>query len=449
MELELFKEKLFKKAKDEGFKEYEIYYNKGESINISVYDSSIDKYNIEKSFGLSFRGKMNDRMGYSFTEIIDEDAIDMLIKNAKDAIEVIENNDDQFIYSGDSEYKSIKTYHEKLEGIKADKLIDIAISLEKEAKAYNKNVININGCKVSYNTSEYGLSNSKGLNLSNKNNLLVAYVVPIVQYENRKYDGIGYKIARTLDEVKPKEIAKEGVEDAISKIGSKSIASKKYKGIINNEAMVSLIQTFSEIFSADAVQKGLSLLKDKEGEIIASKVLTLVDDPFLENGLGSASFDDEGVATYKKDIISDGKLNTLLYNLKTANKAKVKSTGNGFKSSYASAIGTSATNLYVKKGDYTFNELLKTLNEGVVITDFQGMHSGANSITGDFSLAAKGYYVLNGKKEYPIEQITVAGNYFELLKSIECIGNDLVFPMSSVGSPSVLVKSLSIAGKNK
>lgn len=447
MELDIFKAKLFDIAKDEGFKEYEIYYNKGESINISVYDGSIDKYNIEKSFGLSFRGKLNNKMGYSFTEIIDEDAIYMLIKNAKDSAKIIENDDEQFIYEGDSEYQSIKTYHEKLESIETSELIDIAINLEKEAKEYNKDVINTNGCKVSYNTSEYGLSNSKGLNLSNKNNLLVAYVIPIVQHENRKYDGIGYCIARSLEEVKPKEIAIEGVEDAISKIGGKSIPSKAYKGIIYNEAMVSLIQTFSEIFSADAVQKGLSLLKDKEGEVIASKVVTIIDDPFLENGLGSASFDDEGVATHKKEIVSNGKLNTLLYNLKTANKANTKSTGNGFKSSYASTIGISPSNLYVKKGDYTFDELLNKLEEGVVITDFQGLHSGANSVTGDFSLAARGYYVSEGKKQYPVEQITVAGNYFELLKGIKCIGDDLVFPMSSIGSPSVLVESLSIAGK--
>ena len=87
------------------------------------------------------------------------------------------------------------------------------------------------------------------------------------------------------------------------------------------------------------------------------------------------------------------------------------------------------------------------LDEGVMITDFAGLHSGANSITGDFSLAAKGYYIKNGKKQYPIEQITVAGNYFELIKDIKAIGEDLKFPMSSFGSPSILVSTLSIAGK--
>ena len=158
-------------------------------------------------------------------------------------------------------------------------------------------------------------------------------------------------------------------------------------------------------------------------------------------------FDDEGVATFKKEVILKGTLKTLLYNLKTAYKAGVKSTGNGFKASYASPVSISSTNFYIEKGNKTFDELLKDVNEGVIITEFAGLHSGANSITGDFSLAAKGFYIKDGKKTFPIEQITVAGNYFDLLKNIKEIGNDLKFPMSSVGSPSVVLDELSIAGK--
>ena len=447
MEFNKFKELLLQKAKQEGFSESEVYYTKGESISISVYEEEIDKYNISKSFGLSFRGIYKDKMGYSFTEIIDEEAIDMLIKNAKESAVAIESEDEQFIYEGDKEYKSVKTYSDKLENIDTAKLIDIALNLEKECKLYSDKVVNVNGCKVSYSTSDYGITNSKGLDLNTKSNLLCAYVVPIVKHENQKYDGTGYIVASSIDEVNEEEIAKQGVKEALSKIGARSIPSKKYKGIIYNEAMVSLLKTFSSIFSGDSAQKGLSLLKDKEGEIIASELLTIVDDPLLDNGLGSAPFDDEGVATYRKKIISNGKLETLLHNLKTANKDNIKTTGNGFKSSYSSSVGVSPTNLFIQKGEYSLEELMNKLGEGVMITDFAGLHSGANSITGDFSLAAKGYYIKDGKKQYPIEQITVAGNYFELIKDIKAIGNDLNFPMSSFGAPSILVNTLSIAGK--
>ena len=447
MELNLFVKELFSKAQEEGFSEYEVYYVDRESLSISVYKEEVEKYNLNNSAGLSFRGKFGDRIGYSYTEILDEDAIEMLVKKAKENVLAIENYDIQFIYEGDKEYKEISTYHEELEDIPADKLINIAISMEKEAKKYCNKVESFSGCSVSYSSGKYGIINSKGLNLSNKSNLLTAYVVPIVKDLDKMYDGCGYVVAKSLNDVKPDKIAKMGVDEALSKIGGTSIASGNYKVIINNEAMVSLLSTFAGIFSGDAVQKGLSLLKDKEGEIIAADIVNLVDDPHLEDGLASVSFDDEGVATLKTYLIKNGKLNSLLHNLKTANKAGVKSTGNGFKSSYASPISVSPTNFYIEPGINSLEEMTKKINKGLIITDFAGLHSGANSITGDFSLAAKGFYIEDGIKTHPVEQITVAGNFFTLLNNIEEIGSDLKFPMSSVGSPSIVIKELSIAGE--
>lgn len=447
MELNIFINKLFQEAKNNGFNEYEVYYVDRESLSINAYNEEVEKYNLTTSYGLSFRGKINDKIGYSYTEILDDDAINMLVKNAKESALVIENEDIQFIYEGDKEYAEVNTYYKALENLPADKLIDLALSMEKEAKTLDNRVTSFGGCGIGYSKARYGIINSKGLNLENKSNLLSAYVVPIIKNGEDMHDGMGYVTANSIEDVDPRKLAQDGINEAISRIGGKSVSSGKYKAVINNEAMVSILSTFVGVFSGDAVQKGLSLLKGKEGEIIASKQVTLLDDPHLENGLASVPFDDEGVATKKKDIIHEGKLMTLLHNLKTANKGNTKSTGNGFKNSYASPVGVSPTNLYIQKGEKSFEELLKDVGEGLLITEFAGLHSGANSITGDFSLAAKGFYIKDGKKDYPVEQITVAGNFFDLLKNIEEVGSDLKFPMSSIGSPSVKITELSIAGK--
>ncbi|MGL6107986.1 TldD/PmbA family protein [Romboutsia sp.] len=449
MEFNIFKEKLFEKALSEGFKECEVYYHSGESLNISVFKEEIEKYSLEKSFGLSFRGKINEKIGYSYTEILDEDAIEMLVTNARASILVTDNEDVQFIYEGDENYQEVKTYSEKLDNIEASKIIDLAMNLEKEAKNYSSKVINTNGCKVVYTSSQNGIYNTKGLNLKDKSNLLYGYVVPVVEDNNEKQDGMGYLVANSFEDIDAKQVAKYGVDEALSKIGGKSIKSGKYKAVILNEAMVSLMDTFSQIFSGDAAQKGLSLLKGKEGEKVAADIVTIVDNPLLDFGLASHSFDDEGVATYKKEIICSGKLNTLLHNLKTAHKQGIKTTGNGFKASYSSPVGVAPTNFYLEKGEKSIDDLMNIIGEGILVTDFAGLHSGANAISGDFSLAAKGFYIKDGKKDFPIEQITVAGNYFDLLKNIENIGNDLKFPLNNVGSPSVIVRELSIAGKEK
>ena len=154
---------------------------------------------------------------------------------------------------------------------------------------------------------------------------------------------------------------------------------------------------FEPIFYAESVQKGLSLLKDKVDKLVANKNFTLIDDPFIKEGFNTCSFDGEGTATSVKKIIDEGVLKTYLYNWKTAVKDGVKSTGNGFRNSYKSSVSTSATNLYVEKGDKSLEEILETVDKGVMITDLQGLHSGLNPVSGDYSLSAHGYEIENGK----------------------------------------------------
>lgn len=447
MEFKEFKDRLFEEARKEGLTEFEIYFSNKESLSISIYKEEVEKYNLNKSFGVSFRAKIDGKMGYSYTEIIDEDAIKMLVENAKSSALSIENDDPQFIYEGDKEYSKVESYYKELENIDAKELIDLAIDMEKECKKYSDKVVNFAGCGISYVNVKYGLMNSKGLELTDKSNLLTAYVVPILEIDEKKYDGFGYGKAKSVNDLNPEKIAKQAIDEAMEKVGAKSIKSNKYKTVIKNEAMVSLLQSFWSVFDADSAQKGISLLKDKEGEVIASDKITLIDNPLMKDGLASVGFDDEGVATFEKEIVENGKLKTLLHNLKTANKAGIKSTGNGFKSSYASPVSVGPTNFYLKNGEKDFKELLKEVNTGVIISEFSGLHSGANSITGDFSLAAKGFMIEDGKQTFPVEQITVSGNFFKLLKDVEEVCSDIKFPMSSFGSPSVLIKELSIAGE--
>ena len=152
MELNLFVNTLFKRASEAGFDECEVYYVDRESLSIGVFKGEVEKYSLNNSAGLSFRGKINGKIGYSYTEILDDDAIGMLIKNAKESALSIESEDIQFIYEGDEEYKKVSTYYPALENIEANKLIDIALGMEREAKNLSDKVTSFGGCAVSYSS---------------------------------------------------------------------------------------------------------------------------------------------------------------------------------------------------------------------------------------------------------------------------------------------------------
>lgn len=451
MDIKKFKEILFSKAEESGLKEYELFYSKDENFSINVYNGELDKYSVSGTMGVGFRAIVNEKMGYSYTEKLDEESIDFLIQSVIDNAMYIDSEDKEAIYNKVDDYKEVSSYYEVLDKCSASDKIDIVLKLEKSAKSTSDKVTNIGYCGLGSYSEEKGIFNSFGVNAIHKSNFVFAGVNPVVTAGGKVYNEMAYAIGTDLGDIDSEALAGKAVKEAESRIGGEAVASGKYKIVLRNDVAAELLSIFSGAFCADNVQKGLSLLKDKEGECIASDKITLMDDPLMLKGLVSSPFDGEGVATYEKCVIEKGKLVTFLHNLKTAAKSGVKTTGNASRPSYASAIGVSPTNFYLKTGDKDFEELIAELGEGLLITDLAGTHAGANAITGDFSLAAKGFSVIDGKVAKPVEQITVAGNFYKLIKDVLQVGSDLKFNIPSgssyYGSPSLLISELSVAGK--
>jgi PmbA protein len=210
--------------------------------------------------------------------------------------------------------------------------------------------------------------------------------------------------------------------------------------------MGDLLATFAGIFSAEKVQKGFSLLKGRLGSKIAADVVTIRDDPLLAELPGSAVFDGEGVAAKNKAVVENGALKTYLHNRKTAKKDGVEPTGNGFKPSFKAAVDIAPSNFYIVAGNKSRDELIAEMGDGLIITGLEGLHSGANSVSGDFSLSAEGFLARGGKTARAVEQITIAGNFFGLLKDIIAVASDLEFK-GKISSPSVLIREISVAGQ--
>jgi PmbA protein len=247
------------------------------------------------------------------------------------------------------------------------------------------------------------------------------------------------------------EVAAKSAQKAKAKLGADVAPTGAYPVVFSPDAMCGLLQTFAPVFSSENAQKGLSLLAGKEGQTIAAPLVTLVDDPFYEKSPMPMPFDAEGTPTHRKNVIEGGKLNTLLYDLKTAAVAGKKTTGNASKSGYASQVSISPFTMYLAPGSLSEEALLAKAGNGVYINALGGLHAGANQITGDFSLQSAGFLIENGKKTQAVKSFTVAGNFFDLLNQITALSDQVELPMAlgstSFGSPHVLVEGLSIAGK--
>lgn len=444
MNIEQFQDKLFQLGGQHGFSKMELYYEREEKFRCGLFKGEIDSYETSEVAGVSFRGLFAGKMGYAFTEKIDEDSILYLVENAKENAQNLEEEVQEEIFSGSEEYHNGNYYSNELEKVTIQEKIELLKAIEKEIYAYDKRVVATDYFVLESEESERALMNNKGLTLKERVNQVGMDISVVVKQGNETKTGTYMKSTKDFTLFNPKEIAKYVVEEALAQLNAQSIESKKYQVLLRNDVASSLLQTFSPIFSAENAQKGQSLLKDKVGEVIAVRNLQMVDDPFLEEGLLSRNFDSEGVATYKKELVKDGSLVTLLHNCKTAGKAGVESTGNAYKSSYKSPLSVASTNLYIAPLEKNFVELIATMSEGIMISDLAGLHSGADTVSGDFSLAANGFYVKDGKVEKSVKQMTIAGNFYELLNNIEEIGADLEFYSSNVASPSLLIKELAV-----
>ena len=447
MTIEQFIQALLDEAKKQGIEAAEIYLSSGDSFRAMCVQGEIANYSVNATRGLSLRGLYKGKMGYAATEAFDEEAVARLVSAVKESAELTEDEDVQEIYPGDKEYPVVDNYCPALDEVEESRKLQLIQDIEKKALAMDERITALNYNMITTSSGETRIVNSYGLNLAHRDNMAVCYISATAKEGERVSTGSGFKVTRNFEELDADAIAKEAVDEALFMLHAAPVPSGTYRAVIDAKCMPDLLGVFMGVFSAESAQKGLSLLAGKEGEMIASEAVTLMDDPLLAGGLASQPFDAEGVATFPTAVIENGKLMTLLHNLKTARKAGVKTTGNASRSGYAGSVKVSPTNFFLKPGEKTQAELLADMGDGLVITEVSGLHAGANAISGDFSLIAQGYTVKGGKKDKPVEQITVAGNFYQLLKNIRALGSDLTFPGSPIGSPSVDVGEIAVAGK--
>ena len=444
MEKNIFIDKLFEKASLKGIDEFEIYFLSNLNTSIKIYQGKIENFSNNQNQGISFRGMVDGKMGYSYSESMEDEDIDFLINEVIENASCIESLDKQFIYGEKANYTDTITYSSAIENLDTDLVKDFLIKMEDYALSIDERVKKVNFCSFAMGSGEKIIKNSKGLELHSKENICYTYISVIAEENGVVKTGSHFQLGRDFSKFDYKELSEVAVKRALNKFGTITLNEIPKTCVIENLAFSSLLGAMSNIFSAETVQKNISKLKGKLNESVASSIVTLVDDPFLKDGLANSSFDDEGVPTSYKEIIQDGVLKTYLYNLKTAYKDGVSSTGNGIKGSYKGTVGISSFNLYIKPSDKSFDKVIENIKEGIFITDFAGLHSGLNTISGDFSLAGEGFYIKDGKIDKPLNQITISGNFFDLLKNIKDIASDIKFSFSSVGSPSIMVEGLKV-----
>ncbi|MDA9890262.1 metallopeptidase TldD-related protein [Candidatus Pelagibacter sp.] len=403
------------------------------SESVSFRNRVLDESNRSDSLAISIETYIGKkRSSISSSNLLDEN-LKTLISKCFETTKITPEDEfnslpDKDLLAG--EIKNLNLYDES--HLENDKKIDYLRELE-EAASIDKKIVNTES-GFTENKSNFILANSDGFCNGYRSSSFSASCVTVAKDENSMERDYEFTSKCHLNDIiDPKNLGKIAAEQTIKKLSPKKIGSDKISIIFDKRIAKGLLSSFASAISSSAIARGTSFLKDKIDQQIFSSTINIFDKPDLVKGMGSQCFDSEGVKSEALKLVERGFLKEYLVDTYNGKKLNLRSNGRS----------GGSTNLYFENGQISFEELLKIHSRSLYITETIG--HGTNLVTGDYSVGANGFLVENGELKYPVSEITIAGNFNDMFKSIT-LANDLDFKYS-VNSPTMMIEGMTVAGK--
>ncbi len=422
---------------------WELIISESEDVSATAFKGEIIKEASSLSSAMAVRVIASGFEGTAMTESLDGGEIKGLLARAYDNAVTGEKKVTSPLFEGGEDYPAKESFEEMsvtLRDVKSAALNNLSAVI-----GADKRVSDGSTCSAAYGRVLKYYASSNGLELSD--HLDDCYVMANAKVSDE--DDI--RNAYCVKEGDLSEDVTDAVSKAVRSLHGEKAAGGKYDIVFSPDSMQQILDTFFSVFSGKSSAYELTRYKGREGEKVASGCITIIDDPLYPGYRCQASYDGDGCPTYTKDVIRDGVLNTLLYNMEFAARCGKKSTGNGYRSPASGNGGITAYSFYIAPGKESLEDVFRKAEGGIYVTEMKGFHAGANDISGDFSIESAGFLIKDGKADKPVREFTVSGNFYELLEKAVAVADDLEFDVTlspnRFGSPSVFVRDMSVSGK--
>jgi len=427
-----------------GADEAEVYLQSNRNLSIQVLNNEIETIEEASSHGVGFRVLVDKKMGFSHCNDFSNKALEDTIKRAI-AFAKLTSPDENNILPDDSGQTKVEgLYDDSITGIPMEEKIDMALKLEKLAMA-DQRITKSSGSGFSESESEIFIANSHGLSKSYKSGGCGVGVSVVAEKGDQKNTGGEYCSRRQFNDLKTlEEIAEKAAKNAYEMLDPEMVSTQRASVIFDPDVGRSLLGGVIGALNGERVLQGASFLKDSMDKKFASELLTIIDDGTREKGLASAPFDGEGVPTRKNTLVDGGVLKSFIYNTYAAKRAGTKSTGNASRRGFTSLPGIGTHNIYLLPGLHTKNDIIASTGKGLLLKGLTGY--GINSVNGNFSGGASGFWIENGKIVYPVKGLTIAGKASDILNDIDMMGDD-VDMNDTFASPTFRIREMQIGGR--
>jgi PmbA protein len=424
----------------------EAYAQQSTRTEVNAFEGEVERLTSASSSGVGVRVVRDGRLGYAYTADLSEEGLRQCLVEARANLEVSTEDPGNVLPAA--------AEHEPLDGIFDARQVDVsperkvalALDLEARTRAANPKVSKVETSQYGDAVAKVAIASSNGVAGSFSLTRAWCFSGAMASENGQTQIGYGVDTGRSIEDLDVELTAAEAAERAVRLLGATKPPTRTVPVVFDRMVAPSLIGVLLAGLSAEAVQKRRSLFADKLGERVGAPGLQLVDDGRLLDGPGAVPFDDEGVPSRRTVLLDDGVLQCFLHNTATAARGNATSTGNASRMSFKSSPGISAHNVFLPPGDKDQAGLIAQAGEGLLVQDVTGVHSGANPITGDFSVGVSGLWFRDGELAEPVREATVAAHLLDILKGIVAVGSDLRWTTGSIGGSSVLVGQMTVAG---
>jgi len=435
-------------AKQAGGGEADVIASRGTEFEVKVADGEIVTLTQATSKGLGLRVFVDGRMGFCTTSDFQPDslahAVQRAVAMAKETAADPHNGLPPELEPGRIDSgEDLDLYDPAIAAVPAEDKIAWAHALEAAAREVDPRVNKFRDSGVSSGESASVLVTSTGATRTSRSTGISVWCNPIAEEDGQLQTEFWYDSRTHLEDLESiASVGRKAGERAVRMLGAKPIPTQDVPVIFEPPMAAGLVAGILGAIDGDMVYKKASFLCDKLDQVIASEDLMVMDDPHLRRGLGSTPFDGEGLPTYPKTIIDHGRLTTFLYDSYTARKAGVKPTSNG-RRGYAGPPHAGPFNFYVGGGEVPPEEILRSVPKALLVT--RGLGRGVNAVSGEYSRGANGLWIENGEIVHPVQEVTIAGDFIDILRGIDAIGNDLTM-RGSTGAPTLRVAQMTVSG---
>jgi PmbA protein len=293
---------------------------------------------------------------------------------------------------------------------------------------------------------ESAFATTTGIRTSGRSNSCYVSVVTLADDGDETQTGFGFSVGDSPNDFDLDKAAREAADRATRLLGATKPATKRTTVVLDPYVTSQFVSILSSAFNGENVAKGRSIFANRLGEQVAVPFFTLVDDPTNKLAYTATDIDGEGLAARRNVLIKDGVLQMFVHSSYSARRMQQKSTGNATRGGFAGSPGVGCLAMQVTPGAKSQAELIADTDDGVLIQEVSGLHSGVNPISGDFSTGASGMTIVNGKVGAPIREFTIGSTLQRMLQDIVAVGNDVDWlPMRAAGL-SLVINDVTISG---